>query len=1115
MSGKKDSQTQQSSSSKRFGEIAVERKLISSKQLEDALSAQKELKKLDLPERLGNILKKRNLISDDAIEDVLNEQQRQQRRLGNFEIYEKIGQGAMGVVFRARQLSLDRIVALKILAPKYANDPEFTKRFVREARAAGQFSHENIVTALDVGQSGTYHYFAMEYVEGVSLRSILKEKDHLPEKDALDYTRQVARGLEHALKKNIIHRDVKPDNVMVTKQRNVAKLLDMGLACAVAAKEKEGEGETSPREKGTKITKIGRAVGTPHYMSPEAARGEQDLDTRADIYSLGCMCYHLLTGSPPYDQGQGREIMVRHLTDPVPDVREKKPEISDGTACVVARMTAKDRESRYATPTELVEDLSALLADRKPAHAYKAAGRGSGRLRSKVSGKRAAAARSPKTTGPRRPIEPRGTTGPRKPIEPRGTTGPRLAIKPRTTTGPASPIIGDRTGPHTGVRGGTSEVRDRKKSPLVPWAIMTAGIFVVGVFAMSMMGDSSRNRTGVRKKSTANNTSAPDRSAPVEELKTAHKRPVVPRGPSPQEVAQAALDAALALQKERPQDFAALLVAFEKASTAARETSLASKVEERVGPLHADWRKAYAAVLTAAGEKAREAIDKKDFVSAMGAYAEEQVPHALRVLDWQKQLAGPRENVRKKAEEHVAGLLREARAKAQTGGIAGLEAGIAAARLAEVIPAAIAPSSAEASKERKRWEGELVKARAAEARERAEREQKARAALTEVRKQVTSLLVKGRLKDALQLLDEKILDRSLAVAREELKREKQDLLAVQALREKAVLAIRGKAGETIELIAGKAKFKGKVLKGDDTIRVTLKTSHGAVISISAFQLAAKDVDAAVPVANGKDRARDLLTRGLLYFSAGEWAKAKDYFLQASKAGLGEAAKPYLERIEVIELGAAEVLARKDWEKAETLFEGEKWKAAQAAYQAFAEAHAGTKFFAKQDKVLKERLAKIHSILNPHRPGLLASIYRGREFNPKELLLQRIDKNVNFEWGGGSPDAKVPSNGFCMHWDGMIKIDKPGRYTFATVADDGTRVFLNGKLVFEDWSIHPPKRNSGEIDLKAGTHAFRLEYFEGGGGANCRLYWMLKDGFGEEIIPEKVLFHKPPLPDSKK
>jgi serine/threonine protein kinase len=315
---------------KRLGEIAVEKGHITAAQLKDALAAQVELEKLGVPERIGTILCKKKLITKQVLQDLLREQSASVRRLGNFEIKEKIGQGAMGVVFRARQISMDRIVALKILSPKYSQDRSFIERFVREARAAGQFSHENIVTALDVGYVEPYYYIAMELVDGTTLRKILQDRGTFPESEALGIGLQVAKALNHALAKNIIHRDVKPDNIMVTPS-GTAKLLDMGLACAVGAADESDEDEEESQSKGKeKPPKERKALGTPHYISPEAARGEENIDTRADIYSLGCTLYQLLTGTTPFEGSNGRAIMALHVTETIPDVRKKKPQISAG-----------------------------------------------------------------------------------------------------------------------------------------------------------------------------------------------------------------------------------------------------------------------------------------------------------------------------------------------------------------------------------------------------------------------------------------------------------------------------------------------------------------------------------------------------------------------------------------------------------------------------------------------------------------------------------------------------------------------------------------------------------------------------------------------------------------
>ena len=533
------------SSRKRLGELALEKGLISTAQLHDALHTQVELIKLGLSERIGTILFKKNALSRQALDELLKEQTGNLdaakppavRRLGNFELGEKVGQGAMGMVFRAHQITMDRTVALKILAPKYADDEAFIKRFVREARAAGQFCHENIVTALDVGFIAPYHYLVMEFVEGKTLRKIIKERGPLPEREALEIAVQIAKGLDHALTKKILHRDVKPENVMVTPQ-GVAKLLDMGLACVTGVEEEEtAEDEQKNRQ----------AFGTPHYISPEAARGA-DLDTRADIYSLGCTLYHMLAGLTPYQGPNGRAVMAMHIAEPFPEIREKRPKLSLHAARILERMTAKDRELRYANPEQVIQDLLAVLHGSAPKHAAAA-----------VNGKDAKE-QGGLTTGPRAPIGGRGTTGPRSPIRPRDRT-----------TGPASPILGDRTGALAPTLPAATAARAKaaKASSILWLGGAGAALVLLGLgIALRGGGEQPAARSPAPKLETP--AAASQASEPVKKVEFK-----APAGPSRDQLAREALDTALQLRKEKPEAFAQLLPALAHAAEQAQETPVA------------------------------------------------------------------------------------------------------------------------------------------------------------------------------------------------------------------------------------------------------------------------------------------------------------------------------------------------------------------------------------------------------------------------------------------------------------------------------------------------------------------------------------------------------------
>ena len=279
------------------------------------------------------------------------------RRIGNFELLEKIGQGGMGAVFKARQISMDRIVALKVLPPTLAKQQKFIERFVREARASARLNHPNIVNGIDVGHDGGLYYFAMELVEGQSLKEVIEKKGKLSEKETIPIAKAMALALSHAHAHNILHRDIKPDNILVDTH-GTPKLCDLGLARLDT---------DSEIEKG--LTQQGQAVGTPHYISPEQARGEHNLDAKTDLYSLGATLYHMLTGATMFDAATSVLVMTKHITEKAPHPSDKDVQLSRGMLQVLAKLLVKDRNDRYANAAKLTEDLELIGEGKAPVNA--------------------------------------------------------------------------------------------------------------------------------------------------------------------------------------------------------------------------------------------------------------------------------------------------------------------------------------------------------------------------------------------------------------------------------------------------------------------------------------------------------------------------------------------------------------------------------------------------------------------------------------------------------------------------------------------------------------------------------------------------------------------------
>jgi serine/threonine-protein kinase len=283
-------------------------------------------------------------------------------QIPGYALEKEVGRGAMAKVYKAKQLSLDRVVAIKVLPKKLSENKEFVDRFYAEGKAAARLSHPNIVQAIDVGSTpdGVYHYFVMEYIEGKTLYDMMQpppagDGHAFSEAEALDVTIQMADALAHSHERGLIHRDVKPKNIILTPG-GVAKLTDLGLARA-------------SDDKAAAESEAGKAYGTPYYISPEQIRGEVDIDFRADVYSLGATMYHLVTGRPPFEADTPSAVMHKHLKQPLKPPDHINTALSAGISEIIEVAMAKKREDRYASTRDMLEDLKAVQAGQPPMHA--------------------------------------------------------------------------------------------------------------------------------------------------------------------------------------------------------------------------------------------------------------------------------------------------------------------------------------------------------------------------------------------------------------------------------------------------------------------------------------------------------------------------------------------------------------------------------------------------------------------------------------------------------------------------------------------------------------------------------------------------------------------------
>jgi serine/threonine protein kinase len=344
-----------------FGKMALDQGLVSNEELRRCVE-EAEARQAKNPTLLRDLLVERGFITKSQAHRVINSIKESRgstaaHQIPGYMVLGKLGAGAMAVVYKARQLSLDRIVAIKVLPKRFTENKEYVERFYKEGKAAAKLNHANIVQAIDVGEAGGYHYFVMEYVEGKTLYDDLSAGKVYGELEAINVIIQVAEALRHAHSVGLIHRDVKPKNIMINKE-GIVKLADMGLARQTT------DFEAAKMEKG-------KAYGTPYYISPEQIRGEIDVDERADIYGLGATFYHLVTGRVPFMADDPMDVMRKHLKDELIPPDHLNTSLSSGVSEVIEVMMAKNKKDRYSSVDELLVDLKAVRDGEAPLRAHK------------------------------------------------------------------------------------------------------------------------------------------------------------------------------------------------------------------------------------------------------------------------------------------------------------------------------------------------------------------------------------------------------------------------------------------------------------------------------------------------------------------------------------------------------------------------------------------------------------------------------------------------------------------------------------------------------------------------------------------------------------------------
>ncbi len=332
-----------------FAQSAVKARYTTSVHIEECLEIQRQAEAIGVRTSLSEILFQRGHLTEAQVRTLMGPPRQALPRIPGYDLLGKIGEGGMGEVYKARQISLDRLVAIKVIRKGLAEDPHFVQRFQREAKACARLRHPNVVAAYDVGETSGVHFFVMEFVEGESLRALLLRSGRLEERQALTLVRQIAEALGEAARHKLVHRDIKPENILVTPE-GTARLTDLGLVKSIG-----GEDD--------RLTQSGATLGTPLYLAPEQVKGEE-CDTRTDLYSLGATLFETVTGGPPYEAPNHAALLWKHINAPIPAARERCAGLSAGVEEICQRLLAKLPDDRYQTSEALVSDIDKVLGGR-------------------------------------------------------------------------------------------------------------------------------------------------------------------------------------------------------------------------------------------------------------------------------------------------------------------------------------------------------------------------------------------------------------------------------------------------------------------------------------------------------------------------------------------------------------------------------------------------------------------------------------------------------------------------------------------------------------------------------------------------------------------------------
>jgi eukaryotic-like serine/threonine-protein kinase len=991
--GRQSGEAMPEASQKQIGELAVQQGLISAEQLSEALQefSVRRVAGSHLP--LGEVLVELELITRAQLDALLEAQggkKAPRQQIPGFELVRKLGEGGMGATYLARQVSMDRLVALKILRKKFSEQGDFIARFQREARLAGSLNHPNIVQAMDVGESSGFHYLVMEYVEGRNLVEIMPEDGGMNEGRALDFTLQIAGALAFAGEQGIIHRDIKPDNILVTAE-NAAKLCDFGLAKQTA--------------EDSSLTQTGMAMGTPHYISPEQARGSASMDIRGDIYSLGATLYHLVTGQTPYQGPTAAVVMTKHLNEQLPWPQDVNPEVTENCSRVITKMMAKDPNDRYMKPADLISDLQDVIAGKSPKLASLGKGRSSVARRGAVPvrprtgrgrGKRHQTARmkSANRTSATESVRIGSGSGSAKALYAAGAAvllGAVLGLWVLTRSGKEEvpPPV-----PVSGVEAAASRAWSREVQPLVGSDIKASEAQALGAALISFSA------------AHGGTSFAAQRSDEIKRLRALAKTAIDKANQGVEDM----FKYALAYWRKHPQDYDGAIRKFKTVLTSARGTVTEMKASDAIKDVEEARERARAAALAKLLEKSTPLAAAGDFDAAL-AVLRTAPPELATGVKTERRKLHFRAAIRlKSALEQAEKLSRQGK---PLEGLAALDA---------IKSLRYAPWKARVVALRTRLEKEKLDVAATE---RKRQEAAARSQLEEVLDLADDLVARGRPVNAAE---------QLAAGRKKLNPQQQAAIARELTAAEAVFgslvaqekarkaALEKLLGTTTDIRTRTQRYrKCKITKlHPDGLSIEYEKRIMGVRSVMGMkvrfdQLAPGEMARLIPAVK-PGTADEQVAAALVAMHAKRFPAAGEHLLAA---GAHPLIARYRRKLDILKLGAVEAAAKDDWGRKVLTLSRPRLslsgaKGMLAALDAFETRHGKTAFAGKVKTEAARLRALAETRIEASPEGMthkIRKLFAGKvkSFDPRtrkiELFYDFEDHKQFGDWWSAAPGTR--------------------------------------------------------------------------------------------------------------